>query len=54
MKTKKTIIQEIKASAPIISAGILTADLMNLGTEIKLLENAGIKLVHIDVIDGVI
>ncbi|HBG28949.1 MAG: hypothetical protein A2Y10_03525 [Planctomycetes bacterium GWF2_41_51] len=52
MKNKKAIIDEIKASAPLLSVGILTADLMNLGLEIKILEDAGIKLLHIDVMDG--
>ena len=32
--------------------GILTADMMNLGSEIKLLEKTGVKLLHIDVMDG--
>jgi ribulose-phosphate 3-epimerase len=33
--------------------GILTADLLNLGSELRLLEEAGAKLVHVDVMDGV-
>ena len=37
---------------PTISAGILTADLLSLGTEITILKNAGIKLLHLDVMDG--
>lgn len=39
--------------SPSLSVGILTADLLNLGTELQLLEGAGAKLVHIDVMDGV-
>ena len=34
--------------------GVLTADLMNLDKEIKLLENAGVNLLHTDVMDGMI
>lgn len=37
---------------PVLSAGILTADLANLGAEVDLLESAGVRLVHFDVIDG--
>ena len=46
------LIDEFKKAAPLLSVGILTADMMNLGAEIKLLEKAGIKLLHIDVMDG--
>jgi ribulose-phosphate 3-epimerase len=37
---------------PTISVGILTADLLSLGSEISLLEQAGVSLVHFDVMDG--
>jgi len=39
--------------SPSLSVGILTADLLNLAAELKLLEAVGAKLVHIDVMDGV-
>jgi len=39
--------------SPSLSVGILTADLLQLGSELKLLEEAGAKLVHVDVMDGV-
>jgi ribulose-phosphate 3-epimerase len=39
--------------APSLSVGILTADLLQLGSELRLLEEAGARLVHIDVMDGV-
>ena len=39
--------------SPSLSVGILTADLLNLGAELQLLEEAGAKLVHVDVMDGV-
>ncbi len=43
---------KIKAESPLISVGILTADMMNLGSEIELLETTGAELLHIDVMDG--
>jgi ribulose-phosphate 3-epimerase len=39
--------------SPSLSVGILTADLLQLGLELRLLEEAGAKLVHVDVMDGV-
>ena len=39
--------------APSLSVGILTADLLSLGSELRLLEEAGARLVHVDVMDGV-
>ena len=45
-------IAQLKAACPTISVGILTADLLNLGSEISLLEEAGVRLVHFDVMDG--
>lgn len=38
---------------PALSVGILTADLLHLGRELEVLEEAGITLAHIDVMDGV-
>jgi ribulose-phosphate 3-epimerase len=48
----KTIFNELRQASPLISVGVLTADLLSLGTEIKLMEEAGVKLLHIDVMDG--
>jgi ribulose-phosphate 3-epimerase len=39
--------------APVLSVGILTGNLVSLGSELRLLEEAGARLVHIDVMDGV-
>ena len=36
-----------------LSPSILAADLLNLGNEIKKIENSGSKYVHIDIMDGV-
>jgi ribulose-phosphate 3-epimerase len=42
----------LREACPTISVGILTANLLSLGSELELLERAGVKLVHIDVMDG--
>jgi ribulose-phosphate 3-epimerase len=38
---------------PHLSVGILTADLANLGSEVRVLETTEVRLIHIDVMDGV-
>jgi len=47
-----TTLQLLRAASPTLSVGILTANLLSLGSELALLERAGVKLVHIDVMDG--
>ena len=42
----------LRKSAPTISAGILTADWMALGSELSLLEQTDVHLAHVDVMDG--
>ncbi|MFQ5823593.1 MAG: hypothetical protein ACE5JB_06015 [bacterium] len=42
----------LRASAPTISVGILSADLMRLGSALALLEGTDIKAIHFDVMDG--
>jgi ribulose-phosphate 3-epimerase len=42
----------LRSLCPTVSVGTLTADLMHLGSELAVLERAGIGLVHIDVMDG--
>ena len=46
------LLQTIRRAAPTISVGMLTADLLNLGSEIAILESSGVELVHFDVMDG--
>ena len=48
----KPLLDELRRMCPLISVGILTADLMSLGSELKLMEKAGVKLLHVDVMDG--
>jgi ribulose-phosphate 3-epimerase len=42
----------LRSLCPTVSVGTLTADLMNLGAELGLLERAGVGIVHVDVMDG--
>ena len=48
----KAILKSLKQWSPTLSVGTLTANQMALGQEIALLEGAGAKLVHLDVMDG--
>ncbi len=45
-------LSRLRSLCPTVSVGTLTADLMDLGSELAVLERAGIGLVHIDVMDG--
>jgi ribulose-phosphate 3-epimerase len=47
-----SIQNDVRQACPAISVGILTADMMALGSEVRLLEQAGVKLLHFDVMDG--
>ena len=42
----------LRAAAPTVSVGVVTANLLSLGSEIALLERTGAKLAHVDVMDG--
>ena len=42
----------LRAATPTISVGVITANLLSLGSEISLLERMGVKLAHVDVMDG--
>ncbi len=46
-------LEQLRREAPTLSVGILTADLLNLGSELRLLQEEGARLVHVDVMDGV-
>ena len=48
----KFLLDQIRKAAPLISVGVLTADLMSLGSELQLMDTAGVKLLHVDVMDG--
>lgn len=42
----------LNAAAPTLSVGVLTANLLDLGAELRVLEDAGAVVVHFDVMDG--
>lgn len=46
------LLKLLHESSPTISVGLLTADLLRLGSEIDLLERSGVRVLHIDVMDG--
>jgi len=48
----RPLFDQLHEASPLISVGLLTADLMSLGSELKLMEGAGVKLLHVDVMDG--
>jgi ribulose-phosphate 3-epimerase len=47
-----SVIEQLKALTPTLSVGVVTADLLRLGAEIRTLESAGVGVVHFDVMDG--
>ncbi len=47
-----SIQSHLRQLVPAISVGVLTADMMSLGSELRLLEQSGVKLLHFDVMDG--
>jgi len=49
----KSSLKTLRELAPLLSVGILTGDLLSLGSELRLLEESGARLVHVDVMDGV-
>jgi ribulose-phosphate 3-epimerase len=52
MPDQPTAMKLLREVRPTLSVGILTANLLSLGSELSVLERAGVKLVHIDVMDG--
>jgi ribulose-phosphate 3-epimerase len=52
MPESAPVVDRLRAVAPNLSVGLLTADLLSLGGEVRLLEAAGVPLVHFDVMDG--
>ena len=49
----KTTVRQLLDGGPTISVGMMTADLLKLGDELAVLDEAGANVVHIDVMDGV-
>jgi len=49
----KNLLNDLSAGTPLISVGVISADLMNLTSNIAALRQAGVELLHFDVMDGV-
>jgi ribulose-phosphate 3-epimerase len=47
-----TTLARLRSLCPTVSVGVLSADLMDLGSELALLEKAGVGVIHVDVMDG--
>ncbi len=45
-------LDRLRSLCPTVSVGILSADLMDLGSELARLERVGVGMVHVDVMDG--
>jgi ribulose-phosphate 3-epimerase len=48
-----TDVRRLLRRGPHVSVGMLTADLLRLGEELEAIGDAGVELVHVDVMDGV-
>ncbi len=49
----RTSVDELAGNGPQVSVGIHAADLLRLGEELAALERAGVRVIHLDVMDGV-
>jgi len=49
---KQNIVKQLREASPLLSVGVLTADWMHFAADLELLEKAGVRLLHIDVMDG--
>ena len=49
----RTTARELIANGPALAVGVLSADLLRLGEELEALDEAGVGLAHVDVMDGV-
>ena len=48
----EALFDRLRQKAPLVSVGALSADLMSLGSDLELLERAGVELLHFDIMDG--
>ncbi|MEA3337909.1 MAG: ribulose-phosphate 3-epimerase [Chloroflexota bacterium] len=49
---ERNTMDRLRELIPTVSVGMLTADLLNLGSELAAIEQAGVGLLHVDVMDG--
>lgn len=52
MAAAHPVVRQIRQEGPILSVGLVSADLMALGADVARLERAGARLAHFDVMDG--
>jgi ribulose-phosphate 3-epimerase len=45
-------VRDVRDHSPLLSVGLATADHLKLGSELELLARAGVKVAHLDVMDG--
>jgi ribulose-phosphate 3-epimerase len=45
-------LEQLKALCPTLSVGVLSADLSDLGRQVEVLREAGVQVLHVDVMDG--
>ena len=50
--SEQNTLARLREVIPTISVGMLTADLLNLGSELAAIEQVGVELLHVDVMDG--
>lgn len=48
----QTLKRQLRQDAPLISVGVLTADWMHLEDQLSAIQQAGVRLLHFDVMDG--
>ena len=46
------LLKELGAKTPLISVGAISADFMNLASDLAAIEKAGVEILHFDVMDG--
>jgi ribulose-phosphate 3-epimerase len=46
------ILAELRATAPVVEPSLLASDFARLGEEIRRLEEAGVQILHLDIMDG--
>lgn len=52
MAAMHPVVRQIRQNGPILSVGLVSADLMALGADVARLEQAGARVAHFDVMDG--
>jgi len=52
MAATHPVVRQIREAGPVLSVGLVSADLMALGVDVVRLEHAGARVAHFDVMDG--